>query len=108
MKSKKRLEVKDIEGISPLLEEAVVNARDDRAKTAGLLADVVIYLKGSTDRFKDVGQVAAKYVETLQRSNEQLVKVATLLYKKHTSIDLSEEDKNKIFDELQHTGEDDD
>ena len=42
---------------------------------------------------------AAKYVETLQRSNEQLVKVSALLQKKEASGPaLSDFDKDKLFD----------
>ena len=57
----------------------------------------------SQDRYSDSGPVAAKFVETLQRSNEQLVKLATLVYKKETvskQEGLSEEDKNQLFDLL--------
>jgi len=42
-------------------------------------------------------------VETLQRSNEQLVKLATLVYKKDqasSQTGLSEDDKNQLFDIL--------
>jgi hypothetical protein len=43
-------------------------------------------------------------VETLQRSNEQLVKLATLVYKKDTAsvqAGLSEDDKKQLFDIIQ-------
>ena len=51
---------------------------------------------------EDVGQVVAKYVETLQRSNEQLVKVAALIQKKTgNNASLSETDKSEIFDLIQ-------
>ena len=46
-----------------------------------------------------MGSVASKYVETLQRSNEQLVKVVALLQKKEAgSVGLSQEDKDELFD----------
>ena len=47
--------------------------------------------------------VASKYLETLQRSNEQLVKVTSLIYKKDTTkfAGLSSEDKDEIFDLIQ-------
>ena len=42
---------------------------------------------------------AAKYVETLQRSNEQLVKVAAIIQKNQSSsAGLSDLDKNELFD----------
>jgi hypothetical protein len=83
------------------LDEAIKNIREDRAITATLLTDLVIYLKASEERHREVGGVAAKYVETLQRSNEQLVKIASLIQKKRAlSADLTDEDKNEIFDML--------
>jgi len=83
------------------LDEAIKNIREDRAITAILLTDLVIYLKASDERHREVGPVAAKYVETLQRSNEQLVKVASLIQKKRSSsVNLTDEDKNEIFDIL--------
>ena len=58
----------------------------------------------SSDRYSDSGATAAKFVETLQRSNEQLVKLATLVYKKDTAstqAGLSEDDKKQLFDIIQ-------
>ena len=83
------------------LDEAIKNIREDRAITATLLTDLVVYLKASDERHREVGPVAAKYVETLQRSNEQLVRVASLIQKKRvSSSSLTDEDKNEIFDIL--------
>ena len=57
------------------------------------------YMQVSDDRHKEVGLVAAKYLETLQRSNEQLVKLAVLLQKKENMTGrISEEDKEELFD----------
>ena len=56
-------------------------------------------------RHGQVGQIAAKYVETLQRSNEQLVKIAALIQKKTKSdVGLTENDKNEIFDLIKESG----
>ena len=83
------------------LDEAIKNIREDRAISATLLTDLVVYLRASEERHREVGPVAAKYVETLQRSNEQLVKVASLIQKKRaSSANLTDEDKNEIFDLL--------
>ena len=40
----------------------------------------------------------AKYVETLQRSNEQLVKVIAIMGKKEASQGLGTLDKDELFD----------
>jgi hypothetical protein len=93
-----RRHIKDIE---QYLEEAVKNIREDRAITSMLLTDLVGYLKQSDERHRDAGQIAAKYVETLQRSNEQLVKVAALIQKDNAKeAGLTAEDKQEIFDIL--------
>ena len=42
----------------------------------------------------------------MQRSNEQLVKIITLQQKSQgTSVELSDDDKNQIFDMIQGSGE---
>ena len=89
-------------GIDDYLDEAISNIRDDRKVTKDLLKDVVTILQKDDNSHRDVGGVAAKYVETLQRSNEQLVKVIALLHKKSNSSDgLTEKDKTEIFELIQ-------
>ena len=81
------------------LEEAVDNVRRDRNVVNSLLADLIVYMKKDTAAHKDCGLIASKYVETLQRSNEQLVKITNLLYKKdNVAQGLTELDKDALFD----------
>jgi len=88
------------------ITEAIDNVRKDRDITRRLLDDVMIYLSKSDERHREVGMTAAKYVETLQRSNEQLVKVAALIQKKESKQEgLTDIDKSEIFDLLQKGGE---
>tara|TARA_R110002020_G_scaffold314075_6_gene529372 strand:+ start:418 stop:723 length:306 start_codon:yes stop_codon:yes gene_type:complete len=92
---------RDIKDIEQYLEEAVKNIREDRAITSMLLTDLINYLKVSDERHREAGSVAAKYVETLQRSNEQLVKVAALIQKDNVKeAGLTAQDKQEIFDIL--------
>lgn len=91
---------KDLES---LIEQALENIKNDRQETEVLLDELKEYMgvPGNKDRYSDSGPIAAKYVETLQRSNEQLVKLATLVYKKDLSSydnGLSEDDKKELFD----------
>ena len=82
-----------------LTEEALTNIREDRQQTNDLLKDLIKYISGAEDRHRDVGLTAAKYVETLQRSNEQLVKISSIIQRgQKTNVGLSKEDKNDIFD----------
>ena len=83
------------------LGEAISNIREDRKTTKKLLQDLVKEMSASPDEEvnKRVGIVAAKYVETLQRSNEQLVKIVGMLQKGQKTEDgLTQEDKEELFD----------
>ena len=89
--------------LDSLIEQALENIKNDRQETEILLDELKEYMTvpGNQDRYSDSGPIAAKYVETLQRSNEQLVKLATLVYKKDVSkneMGLSDEDKSSLFD----------
>ena len=89
------------ENMKDYFSEAIKNIRNDRAVTTKLLIEIMDYLKGSETRHQEVGTTAAKYVETLQRSNEQLVKLGALLQKDGaTKQGLTDEDKSEIFDLL--------
>ena len=89
--------------IDKYLEEAVDNIREDRKRALSLLNDIADFIGQNQDRHKDVGQTAAKYLETLQRSNEQLVKITNLLQKsKDTEYgDLDREEAESLYDELE-------
>lgn len=90
---------KNLGDLEEYLSKAIENINNDRAITSTLLTDVVIFLKQNEQNHKEVGQIAAKYVETLQRSNEQLVKICSILHKKNSgTTTLSEKDKNELFD----------
>ena len=91
--------VKDLESY---IKEAIDNIRDDRDITSTLLTQVFAEITNGQETHKDLGLIAAKYVETLQRSNEQLVKLTSIMAKKtDTSVELSEEDKKSLFDVIQ-------
>ena len=81
------------------INEAKVNITEDRAATKTLLMSLMKYMQISEDRHKEVGAIAAKYLETLQRSNEQLVKLAALMQKNEKQdTSISEEEKQEIFE----------
>ena len=90
------------------IEDAIENIGNDRALALTLLTDLMKSMHASHDH-KELGQIASKYLETLQRSNEQLVKVSTLIQKQQASLSdgLSDDDKADIFDMLQDSGEED-
>ena len=96
----------ELKNVKKYIQESIQNIRDDRSITSTLLTDLLVEMKKSPDSetHKQLGLVASKYVETLQRSNEQLVKIAALLQKqvsKQEDVSLSNEDKDELFDLIQ-------
>lgn len=84
-----------------LTDEAITNIRQDREETKNLLNDLIAYLGKDPENHKAVGFTIAKYLETLQRSNEQLVKIVSLVKRQdNESGEINEDDRNSIFDEL--------
>ena len=80
------------------IEKALKNIEEDRKITRELLDDAIKYVAVDEARHREVGIIMSKYVETLQRSNEQLVKVAGLMSKNEKSAGLSDLDKDDLFD----------
>ena len=87
------------------LEEYIVDATDniekDRDAASRLLQDLMIEMSQNTDKWKhrNFGETASRYLETLQRSNEQLVKLAGLVQKQEgANRGISDFEKNNIYD----------
>ena len=81
------------------ISEAIDNIRKDRAMASTLLIEVMSLLKSDENKHQYSGPVAAKYLETLQRSNEQLVKLASLMSKNESAAaDLGSINKEDIYD----------
>ena len=83
------------------ITEVVDNIRKDREVTEELLQDAIKWLSKDESRHREIGIVMAKYVETLQRSNEQLVKVVGLMSKKEKEQGLTNDDVSQIFDMIE-------
>tara|TARA_R110002020_G_scaffold37239_1_gene112483 strand:+ start:63613 stop:63915 length:303 start_codon:yes stop_codon:yes gene_type:complete len=81
-----------------LINEALGNIRDDRKVARELLNDVANILATDPTESKYLSPVAAKHIETLQRSNEQLVKIISIRQKETTTEqNLTEDDKDELF-----------
>ena len=95
--------------VKDLISEATRNVKEDRAATKTLLMSLMKYMQVGDDRHREVGIVAAKYLETLQRSNEQLVKIASLVHKKSAKEEdssISDEERDELFDMINSSTED--
>ena len=94
---------KDLQG---LIDEALGNIRSDRKAAREFLNEIANEIANDADKNKYLSPVAAKHVESLQRSNEQLVKIIGLRQKCQTQgFSLSDEDKNNLFDIIQESTE---
>ena len=81
-----------------LIDEALDNIRNDRKIAREFLNEIANQIAIDADQNKYLSPVAAKHIETMQRSNEQLVKLIALRQKAQSQgFDLSEEDKNDFY-----------
>ena len=88
------------------IDEATRNIREDRALAKTLLMDAMQDMKLSDSARREMGSIAAKYVENLQRSNEQMVKITGLLQKQQSNqTGLTDEDREGIYDVLNEANE---
>ena len=85
-----------------LIGEALENIRNDRKIANEFLNEIANQIAADAENNRSLSPVAAKHIETMQRSNEQLVKVLTLKQKERTKeIGLTDEDKASLFDMIQ-------
>jgi len=90
---------KDLE---TLIDEALDNIRNDRKVAREFLNEIANQIAKDSEQNKYLSPVAAKHIETMQRSNEQLVKLIGLRQKGRTQqVGLTEEDKSDLFDLIQ-------
>ncbi len=88
--------------VDTLIGEALDNIRDDRKLAREFLNEIANQIAADADNNRGLSPVAAKHIETMQRSNEQLVKIIGLKSKnQEQSFELSESDKSEIYDMLQ-------
>jgi hypothetical protein len=93
---------KDLE---TLIDEALSNIRSDRKVAREFLNEIANQIAKDAEQNKYLSPVAAKHIETLQRSNEQLVKLIGLRQKGQAQSDgLTDEDKDSLFDIIQTQG----
>jgi phage shock protein A len=93
--------------IDALMYEALDNIRDDRKLAREFLNEIANLIATDSEHNRHLSPVAAKHIETMQRSNEQLVKLINLRQKRQAEpVELSENDKDNLFDMIQGTADD--
>ncbi len=92
----------DKKDLDSLIGEALDNIRNDRKLAREFLNEIANQIAVDADNNRGLSPVAAKHIETMQRSNEQLVKIIGLKSKnQEQSLELTESDKKQIYDLLQ-------
>jgi len=88
--------------IDQQIENVISNIESDREVTLELLHDVMKYISTDSHKHAEVGHVTAKYIESLQRSNEQLVKMTAIMLRRETEdfTSFSDEEKENLYDSL--------
>lgn len=91
--------------IDKILEEALLNVRSDRDLTQKMANDASEYIGSQPERHGQTGIVVAKYLETLQRSNEQLIKIAAILKDRKPTpeeeIKLEKKETEEFYEEFE-------
>jgi len=87
-----------------LIGEALDNIRDDRKLAREFLNEIANQIAIDAEQNKYLSPVAAKHIETMQRSNEQLVKIINIKQKNTTQgFQLEQSEKDQLFDMIQES-----
>ena len=88
--------------LDSLITEALDNIRNDRKVAREFLNEIANQIAVDAEQNKYLSPVAAKHIETMQRSNEQLVKIIGIKQKNSSdSFELNENEKDQLFDMIQ-------
>ena len=90
------------QNLDNLIIEALDNIRSDRKIAKEFLNEIANQIANDSDNNRSLSPVAAKHIETMQRSNEQLVKIISIKQKTISESDeLSSLDKDNLYDIIQ-------
>jgi len=93
--------------IKDLMAAALQAIDDDRSDAKSLLGDISKQIGLQPDRYITMGMTAAKYLEVMQRSNEQRVKLLAIMAKNSDDGDFGEVDDKEV-EEIYEQFEDED
>jgi F0F1-type ATP synthase membrane subunit b/b' len=85
--------------IEQFIQQTRQNIEQDRDKANNLLDAIALELFKGPAKHQELGYIAAKYLETSQRSNEQLVKLLQLIIKEQPEekAEMSEEEIREFY-----------
>lgn len=91
------------------MQEALDNIEKDRQYAEELLKDVVDQISKNPSQHQYIGPIAAKYLEGMQRANDQKIKIITVQSKRIGAEDLeefTEDDAEDLYNRLQKEQDD--
>lgn len=80
-----------------LWKEAYQNAVEDRESASLLLTDLILQTQGNSTNHIQFGTLITKYLERMNKSNDQILKLAELISKEQDTETISSDD---IFDKI--------
>ncbi|HAI42447.1 MAG TPA: hypothetical protein DCM40_32235 [Maribacter sp.] len=85
-----------------LAEKAIQNIVEDRNKADYLVTQILSDIQAGKTNHQSAGMVLSKHLETMQRANEQLVKLTALFKKTETNAftGFSDTERDKLFEEI--------
>lgn len=83
-----------------LVDDAIKNIEEDRKLTYEFIDELRQEVYSNKTAHHMVGQTFAKYLENLQRSNEQLVKLIAIHHKKDKNDSLSKSEIEGLYDTI--------
>tara|TARA_R100001510_G_C7553758_1_gene136469 strand:- start:305 stop:613 length:309 start_codon:yes stop_codon:yes gene_type:complete len=91
-----------------LAEKAIQNIIEDRNKADYLVTQILSDIQQGKTNHQSAGMVLSKHLETMQRANEQLVKLTSLFKKTETNAftGFSDSERDKLFEEIKKEQED--
>lgn len=89
--------------LDDFIEKSVENIEQDRSVASFLLTKLIDKMGDDTISHQNLGHVAAQYLETLQRSNEQMVKLTAIVQRRETGKEkLSLNEIDDIYEQIKN------
>jgi len=82
------------------IEKVIEYATSDRNLVGAMVLELMVKLKSTGESHRDVGPVLSKYIDNMQRSNEQILKAASIILKEDRFDDDEDFSADDMFDEI--------
>jgi|AntAceMinimDraft_5_1070358.scaffolds.fasta_scaffold83055_2 hypothetical protein len=91
--------------LKEILEKTLTSIDSDRTDAKQMFDDIASHIGKSADKYATLGLTAAKFLETLQKSNEQRVKLLSIFSSRLEDEDdfgeVSKEEADAIYEQFE-------